>query len=109
MSNCSCNGCYNKPIVQPVTKIESYVKVVPASSYVLPIATEETLGGIKIGEGLSISADGVLSVTGEIIPPVDDEEPGTNPPSGGDDNTGGDSSEDGDDVIIWDGGGAGGF
>lgn len=32
-------------------------------SYVLPIATNNTLGGIKIGSGLSINGSGVVSVT----------------------------------------------
>lgn len=32
--------------------------------YVLPIASSSTLGGIKVGSGLSISSSGVLSVTG---------------------------------------------
>lgn len=32
-------------------------------SYVLPIATNNTLGGIRIGSGLSIDATGVVSVT----------------------------------------------
>ena len=32
--------------------------------YVLPIASASTLGGIKVGSGLSINASGVLSVTG---------------------------------------------
>ena len=32
--------------------------------YVLPIASESTLGGIKVGSGLSINASGVLSATG---------------------------------------------
>lgn len=34
------------------------------SSYTLPIASTETLGGIKIGENLSITEDGTLNVTG---------------------------------------------
>ena len=33
-------------------------------SYVLPVATANTLGGIKVGSGLSIDANGVLSATG---------------------------------------------
>lgn len=33
------------------------------SSYTLPTATDSTLGGVKVGSGLSIS-DGVLSATG---------------------------------------------
>lgn len=34
-----------------------------ANNYVLPAATAETLGGIKVGDRLSITADGVLSAT----------------------------------------------
>lgn len=34
------------------------------SNYDLPIATETVLGGIKLGEGLSRTSDGVVSVTG---------------------------------------------
>ena len=33
-------------------------------AYVLPIANQNTLGGIKVGAGLSITADGILSATG---------------------------------------------
>ncbi len=33
-------------------------------SYVLPPATENTLGGIKVGSGLSVESDGTLSVEG---------------------------------------------
>lgn len=32
--------------------------------YVLPAATAETLGGVKVGEGLSVTEDGTLSVQG---------------------------------------------
>lgn len=35
-----------------------------ASTYVLPIASTTTLGGIKVGDGLSITDDGVLSASG---------------------------------------------
>ena len=34
------------------------------SSYTLPPATSDTLGGVKVGTGLSITADGTLSATG---------------------------------------------
>ena len=34
------------------------------SDYTLPIAGAETLGGIKVGSGLSITAQGVLSADG---------------------------------------------
>lgn len=33
-------------------------------SYVLPIASADTLGGVKVGDGLSISDSGVLSASG---------------------------------------------
>ena len=33
-------------------------------TFTLPIASENTLGGIKVGAGLSISGDGILSATG---------------------------------------------
>ena len=34
------------------------------SGYTLPAATANTLGGIKVGSGLSITAEGVLSANG---------------------------------------------
>jgi hypothetical protein len=34
------------------------------SSYVLPAATSDTLGGVKIGTGLSVTEDGTLSASG---------------------------------------------
>lgn len=34
------------------------------TSYTLPMATSDTLGGIKVGAGLSITSEGVLSATG---------------------------------------------
>lgn len=33
------------------------------SEYILPIASSQTLGGVKVGDGLSIGADGTLSTT----------------------------------------------
>ena len=35
-----------------------------SGEYTLPAATETTLGGVKVGEGLSITEDGVLSANG---------------------------------------------
>ena len=46
----SYNDLTNKPIIP--------------SEYNLPIASQTTLGGIKVGAGLSITAEGVLSATG---------------------------------------------
>lgn len=37
------------------------------STYVLPVATETTLGGVKIGEGLTVTPDGTASVEGVPI------------------------------------------
>ena len=34
------------------------------SGYTLPVATASTLGGIKVGNGLSITAEGVLTAEG---------------------------------------------
>ena len=36
------------------------------SSYVLPIASADSLGGVKIGSGLSVGADGTVSLSGDI-------------------------------------------
>lgn len=36
-------------------------------AYTLPAATADTLGGIKVGPGLSVEADGTLSATGDGI------------------------------------------
>lgn len=41
--------------------------------YTLPIASDQTLGGVMIGEGLEIANDGVLSVDSSIIPTVPNE------------------------------------
>lgn len=37
------------------------------SSYVLPIASDDTLGGIKVGDGLIITSEGVLSVIPDYL------------------------------------------
>ena len=44
------------------TKLESL------ENYTLPIASDNTLGGIKIGTGLSINQEGELSATGGTLP-----------------------------------------
>lgn len=40
------------------------------SGYVLPPASASTLGGIKVGSGLNITADGTLSATGGVSYPI---------------------------------------
>ena len=41
---------------------------IKGSSYTLPKASAETLGGVKIGSGLSINGEGVLSATDYVLP-----------------------------------------
>ena len=40
-------------------------KTISAVSYTLPIASDDTLGGVKVGSGLEINEDGVLSASGD--------------------------------------------
>lgn len=47
----------------PATK-----KYVDDNKYILPTATTDTLGGIKIGDGLSVDENGVVSASGCDIP-----------------------------------------
>ena len=50
---------------EPGSRIEQYLLYMiehGGGGYELPPATEETLGGIKVGSGLSITQDGVLSL-----------------------------------------------
>lgn len=42
-----------------------------ANRYILPAATTSTLGGVKVGSDLSVTADGVLSVNAETISNTD--------------------------------------
>lgn len=39
-------------------------KYVDDNTYTLPAASSDTLGGIKVGEGLTMTEDGVLSASG---------------------------------------------
>ena len=54
LSSVATSGNYNDLINKPTIPNE----------YVLPIASTTTLGGIKVGSGLSIDTNGVLSATG---------------------------------------------
>lgn len=110
--------CYCNPVASQTggsqkndVKIESYVKVVTgglsdemlkklegieegANKYVLPNATEEVLGGIKVGDGLKISDDGTLSIDPDETCDCGD----TQILDGG--NAEGNLNEDGDSEII---------
>ncbi len=56
-------------IVQPdgttITVDNGVISAVNGGTYTLPPATASTLGGIKVGTGLSVTEDGTLSVAGE--------------------------------------------
>ena len=41
-------------------------RIVRPSGYVLPVAGASTLGGVKVGSGLSVAGDGTLSATGGV-------------------------------------------
>lgn len=47
--------------------LNAIVDIIPAG-YELPIATDETLGGIKVGSNLSITEEGVLNAQGDAGP-----------------------------------------
>lgn len=54
---------------KPASRIEEYLNAIAdggggGGGYVLPTASADTLGGVKVGENLSIDGDGVLSATG---------------------------------------------
>lgn len=49
-----------------------------ASQYTLPVASTTTLGGIKVGENLTINEDGTLNAAGGGGAAIDDNTPSTN-------------------------------
>ena len=71
-------------------KLNEVIEVVNAitesggSGYILPKATSETLGGIKIGEGLETTEDGTVSVNAEgtVGPQGPQGDPGPQGPQG---------------------------
>lgn len=50
-------------VEEPYTTAEK-TKLASLENYTLPTASSDTLGGVKVGDGLAIDADGVLSATG---------------------------------------------
>ena len=50
-------------VEEPYTTAEK-TKLASLENYTLPTASFDTLGGVKVGNGLTIDADGVLSATG---------------------------------------------
>ena len=65
LSKVATSGLYSDLIGRPtkLSEFENDLEINVDSSYILPIATSTTLGGIKIGSNLSIDNNGVLSVT----------------------------------------------
>ena len=49
-------------VVSPADLAAYVSQEITANEYVLPVATDSVLGGIKVGDRLAITADGVLSV-----------------------------------------------
>ena len=51
--------------VNPDMTLKEFLETLNAggSAYILPVATPDTLGGIKVGDGLAMSEDGTLSCT----------------------------------------------
>lgn len=60
----------NKSILDQITApytTEEQTKLAGLENYTLPNASANTLGGIKVGDGLSIDQDGILSADGGIV------------------------------------------
>lgn len=64
MKNRNPNGSWNLLSIFSGSYRDLADKPTIPSEYNLPIANQTTLGGIKVGAGLSITADGILSATG---------------------------------------------
>lgn len=67
-------------IIENVNSIDDRVKYLEEHPYVLPIATDTVLGGVKIGEGITRQADGTISVEGGgspyVLPTMDEDTKG---------------------------------
>lgn len=56
-------GCHQHLVGKIKEQLDAVLTDGSVSSYTLPPATASTLGGVKVGEGLSVGSDGQLSVT----------------------------------------------
>ena len=65
LSKVATSGLYSDLAGTPtkLSEFENDIEINGNGSYVLPIATKTTLGGVKIGNNLSIDSNGVLSAT----------------------------------------------
>lgn len=50
------------------TDTNGNLKIDGSASYVLPAATSTTLGGVKIGSGVNVTADGTISIPPFVLP-----------------------------------------
>ena len=55
---------YTSGSVTDYRRVAFYDEIGSGGTYTLPAATQQTLGGIKVGSGLTVQADGTLSATG---------------------------------------------
>jgi len=49
-----------------INVVEGVISVTPSAAYTLPVATADTLGGVKQGSNVTISAAGVISVAAPV-------------------------------------------
>lgn len=58
-----------KEIISQINEINAKLATIEegANKYVLPPATESTLGGVIIGQGVEVETDGTISVTGDSV------------------------------------------
>lgn len=65
LSKVATSGLYSDLIGVPtkLSEFENDIEINGDGSYILPIATKTRLGGVKIGNNLSIDSNGVLSAT----------------------------------------------
>lgn len=54
----------NKEILFKANELEKFRITLPNSLDTIPVASADTLGGIKVGAGLAVTGDGILSATG---------------------------------------------
>lgn len=57
----------NKEILFKANELEKFRITLPSSLETIPVASADALGGIKVGAGLAITGDGILSATGSGI------------------------------------------
>lgn len=72
LANVATTGAYGdlvgKPVLAPVAFSGAYGDISGAPApYVLPVASPVVLGGVKVGTGLTVSADGTVSAQAGVV------------------------------------------